>query len=136
MISTRLRDQIELIPQCDLDRKTLYSPEGLPDCIPVDLMTSEIMRDLETDVINVTEFVLNSVPDELHLHEGLIHNRVGFTGENNDRNEIDKFRKLIKEGWIYTDQDLRHNLIHGFFGIDAHRNFNGENIVVKLDEFR
>ena len=136
LILARLRDQIELIPQCDLDRKPLYSPEGLPDCIPVDLMTSEIMRDLETDVINVTEFVLNSVPDELHFHEGLIQNRVGFTGENNDRNEIDKFRKLIKEGWIYTDQDLRHNLIHGFFGIDAYRNVNGENSVVKLDEFR
>ena len=103
LISTRLRDQIELIPQCDLDRKPLYSPEGLPDCIPVDLMPSEIMSDLETDVINVTEFVLDSVSNALHFHEGLIQNRVGFTGENNDRNEIDKFRKLIKEGWITAD---------------------------------
>lgn len=136
LISSRLRDQIELIPQCDSDRKPLYSPEGLPDCIPVDLMTSGIMSDLETDVINLTDFVLNSVPGELYFHEGLIQNGVGFPGENHDQNEIDKFRRLIKEGWIYTDQDLRHHLLHGFFGIDAYRNVNGEDSVVKLDKFR
>ena len=137
LVASRVRDEVDKVSRCGAGQIPSFASSGLPSCVPPGLTVDEIMRQLQDRVVDATVSVLDNVPDELRFTEALLRQGLAQVGAEDNVDLLDDLREFVKDGWTYTDQDLRHDLRYGFNGEPAFENDRGdEELVELLDDVR
>jgi hypothetical protein len=115
-IATRkFTDVLADIPDCtlaQLARFDLSSLTSLPTCIPSQLDPDLVMDQL-TGIIDdaVDTLVLGAVPDDFLFTDANLRDALAIAGAEDNLELIDDVREIVGDGWTYTEEDLRADLI-------------------------
>ncbi|MDA1347579.1 MAG: hypothetical protein O3A47_01745 [Chloroflexi bacterium] len=115
-IATRkFTDALTAIPDCtlaQLARFDLASLSSLPVCIPSQLDPDLILDQLGGSVSDaVDSLVLGAVPDDFLFTEANLRDTLVIAGAEDNLDLIDDVREIIRDGWTYSEEDMRADLI-------------------------
>jgi len=137
LVASRVREEISKISRCGAGRTPTFASAGLPNCVPPGFTVDAVMRPLEDHVVAATASILGKVPDEIRFTEALLRQGLPHLGAEDNVQLIDELREFMKDGWTYTDRDLRHDLRYGFDGEPVFAGDRGDEQAVKLlDDIR
>ena len=115
LVATKLEELIGALPECEIGQLPfpggLSSLNELPVCVPSGVDPQLLIGTLNVDIAPVVESLIgNQIPDTMVYTEADL--RLAMSGgEGNDSLDvIDNLRKIVSEGWTYTDADLHKDL--------------------------
>ena len=99
---------------------------GLPACIPPDIRATDLLSRLGIDVSGaVASLVLAPIPDTIPFGDVQLRQALTAAGAGANLEQVDEVRRILKEGWTYTQDDLRTELAK-----------RGDDVVDTLDTVR
>ena len=115
-IATRkFTDVLADIPDCtlaQLARFDLSSLTSLPTCIPSQLDPDLVMDQLTGSIDDAVDtLVLGAVPDDFLFTDANLRDALAIAGAEDNLELIDDVREIVGDGWTYTEEDLRADLI-------------------------
>ena len=120
LVDTRLTDTLERrLPPCGTSqlREALsdISRGSLPSCVPPQIPVADLVKRIGVDVTDlVTELVFAPLPDEIRFTEIQIKLALSAAGAEENIDRIDEVREILRDGWTYTDADLREDIFEQF----------------------
>ena len=115
-VERKIQARIDRLPVCRTPEQAL-SPvlrgtPKLPTCIPPSRTRSELLGELGVDIgAEVRRVVLNQVPDSVSFSHERLRDAFEEAGAVDDVERLDEIRSLMRDGWTYTQDDLRENLV-------------------------
>ena len=116
LVDKKVKEAVESIPKCETlaeARAALSAAsQGLPSCVPPGISVIQLLDRLDINLAGAVQSgVLSPIPDtitftETQLRNGLVQARAGDNVE-----QVDEVRRILKEGWTYTQHDLNASLI-------------------------
>ena len=113
LFSRKLRDAVQRLPECEGGVLSLPTASGsqLPECVPPGLTAAQILDILEVGLVNDVEAsVLTEIPDVITFTDADLRQALANLGLG-DPGFLDMVRIRIRDGWTYTHQDLREDLL-------------------------
>ena len=116
LVDARLTDFAAALPVCtsasELQAALARITEGLLPCIPPNTETSAILNLLGIDVASEVErFLLQPIPDTIQFDEPQLRSALVLAGAGDNLDRLDEVREILRDGWTYTQDDLRGDLI-------------------------
>ena len=114
-VERKLQERIDRLPVCRTPEEALSQivsgAPKLPPCIPPSRVNGDLLDELGIDVGGeVARLALAPIPDSLSFtHEELRDTLEAGGDVSVDR--LDEVRSLMRDGWTYTQDDLRENLV-------------------------
>ncbi len=119
LVQDKIESTIGGIPTCTSPQDVLQAsrqlrpdatelPSCLPPGTPIDLVLDLVDIDFGDQV---DQFVLSSVPDEIVFTDRDLRNELVRAGAADNLDRIDEVRDILTDGYIYTNVDLREDLI-------------------------
>ena len=98
-------------------------------------LRSGILRDgLERGAANIVRSVgpsiINRIPDSITFTESDLRDALSQQGTTENLDLLDDLREIIRDGWTYTDVDLREDIREAFIDSD------GDEAIDRLDDIR
>ena len=108
-------ETIESITVCstDSDRRELTSkkPGLMPECLPPNISTSDVIQRLPINLGDeVADNVLNPIPDTILFDDTRLRETLKQVGAGDNLVRIDDLRKILRDGYVFTEVDLRERL--------------------------
>ena len=130
LVNTRLTEIIEGLPECksldDLRAALSGGTQGLPLCVPPNIPVGELLGRLDINIgEEVERFVLAPVPDRITFTDRQLRAALVQAGAGENLDLLDEAREILKEGWTYTQADLKTDLAR-----------RGDDHVETLDDIR
>lgn len=83
----------------------------LRECSPPGIGSEQIInRVMEGLTDEVDFFVLGAIPDSIRFTEDSLRDALAQAGAEENLDLVDDVREIIRDGWTYTDQDLREDI--------------------------
>ena len=119
LVQDKIESTIADIPTCTSPQEALQASRqltsgavALPSCLPPGTPTDTVIERINLDFGDqVDEYVLSSVPDEILFTDRDLRNELVRAGAAENLDRIDEVRDILKNGFIYTNVDLREDLI-------------------------
>ena len=135
-VKSKFNRAVEALPECtagetlsELISGFLF---GLPNCIPAGVQPDAFVDQVaDTVAEGVDSFVLGQIPDEILFTDTVLRETLTQAGAAENIDLLDDVRELVRDGWTYTDLDLRQD-IREIFG-DAGQ---GDEAIEVLDDVR
>ena len=117
LIDRKLSEMVAGLPTCrtlEQARAAISGgPQSLPSCIPPNIDTDAVLDRLGIDVgAEVTRVVLAPIPDTITFSVSQLRTALELAGAGDNLEQVDEVRKIIKDGWTYTQEDLREDLMN------------------------
>ncbi len=91
----------------DFDLKD-FDLQVLQECSPTEAQSAEVLDDvIDTRVIGV-------IPENIRFTENSLRDALSQAGAEENLDLLDDVREIIRDGWTYTDQDLREDIRGAF----------------------
>ena len=82
----------------------------LPECMPAGVPAEELVDRIGANVVAAVDpLVLSAIPDTIRFTETNLREALRI-GEGEDNKLVDDVREIIRDGWSYTEVDLREDL--------------------------
>ena len=113
-VSTKFTRALEELPRCTggqtLNQVIPRDALRLPECIPAGVPAEELVDRIGTSVVAAVDpSVLNAIPDTIRFTETNLREALRI-GEGEDNKLVDDVREIIRDGWSYSEVDLREDL--------------------------
>ena len=113
-VSTKFTRGVEELPRCTggqtLSQVIPRDALRLPECIPAGVQAEELVDRIGTSVVAAVDpSVLNAIPDTIRFTETNLREALR-TAEGEDNKLVDDVREIIRDGWSYSEVDLREDL--------------------------
>ena len=136
MVRTKLNRAVEGLSECTADQRMSRVTFGaiirIPDCIPPGIQSDELVKQIESSIVSGVESqVLGRVPDSVQFTDSLLRQVLIQAGAEENIDLLDDVRELMRDGWVYTDRDLREDLRQNF-----RRVWEGEDLIEAVDNVR
>ena len=125
LVDSRLRETIEQrLPECGNAQlatalNALRSRE-LPNCIPPQFPVGELVQRVGVDAADlVTRLVLAPLPNDIRFTDTQIRLSLTIAGAEETLERLDEVRDILRDGFVYTEADLRSDLLKGGLGQDG-----------------
>ncbi len=131
LVSKKTTELIDSVPACEslTEAATALASidsRGLPACIPPDIRATDLLSRLGIDVSGaVASLVLAPIPDTIPFGDVQLRQALTAAGAGANLEQVDEVRRILKEGWTYTQDDLRTELAK-----------RGDDVVDTLDTVR
>jgi hypothetical protein len=84
---------------------------SIPACIPLDISLSQLRSRLGIDVSGpVQRLVLAPIPDSIAFTDSQLRAALVQAGAGDNLDQVDQVRDILRDGWTYTQDDLRGEL--------------------------
>ena len=109
----KLTEVLESVPQC---RTTAEAASALmsgtiPTCVPPSVSLSRLRSRLGIDISGpVQRLVLAPIPDSIAFTDRQLRAALVQAGAGDNLDQIDQVRGILRDGWTYTQVDLREEL--------------------------
>ncbi|MXZ87364.1 MAG: hypothetical protein F4081_08615 [Dehalococcoidia bacterium] len=115
LATTSLRQALRDLPECATAAENGAARAALdrelPSCIPWDVPPADIVAIAVPAIATaIDETVLNRIPDLVTYSEQDLRDNLERDGGSDALLALDEIRELFREGWTYTDGDLRADL--------------------------
>ena len=129
LLDEKLREAVNRLPQCgaDLSLRDLQALEQQtrrgesPQCIPAGVDLAAIIGPLRAGIGDqVDGLILGSIPESISFTTDNLLETLRLAGAQENIDRIDEVREVLRDGWTYTDEDLRQDLLEQFPD-DGHR---------------
>ncbi|MCL0100113.1 hypothetical protein M1O55_04530 [Dehalococcoidia bacterium] len=119
LVDTHFTDATKKLPTCGISEavqiKVTLEQGKLPYCLPRDIPTGNLLSEVRVTVSeSVTDLILSSVPDRIRVTDTHFLPSLNTNSSNGDINYLNKIREIFKNGWVYTDEDLRKDVSKEF----------------------
>ena len=100
---------------------SLTSLTSLPKCIPDNLIPKQVYNVLDNQIDTNVDTILSNTPNSIEFTQESLKESLGISTTNTEDEFIESARDKIKNGWIYTDKDLKRHLNQkfGVWGTDT-----------------
>ena len=120
--TTSLRQALRDLPECATAAENGAAraaiERDLPSCIPWDVPPADIVAIAVPAIATaIDETVLDRIPDLVTYSEQDLRNNLERDGGPDALLALDEIRELFREGWTYTDDDLRADLDEDAFDL-------------------
>jgi len=83
----------------------------LQQCSPPGIQTDQIINQVMEGLTDEVDFyVLGAIPDSIRFTEDSLRDALAQAGAEENLDLVDDVREIIRDGWVYTDQDLRDDI--------------------------
>ena len=119
MARDKLNQAADELPKCKPEQTfslaSIGGLTGLPECIPPGVQTGAIVERMTSLIADgVESFALKPIPDNIRFTDSILRRTLTQTGAGENVDLLDDVRELIRDGWTYTDRDLRNDLRQTF----------------------
>jgi hypothetical protein len=122
-------------PECttsQLARLASFDLQVLQECSPPGIQSDELVDQVMTGLADEVDLlVLGAIPDNIRFTENSLRDALSQAGAEGNLDLLDDVREIIRDGWTYTDQDLRED-IRGTFDDSG----EGDDATEMLDDAR
>ncbi|MXY87373.1 MAG: hypothetical protein F4Y92_00725 [Dehalococcoidia bacterium] len=120
--TTSLRQALRDLPECATAAENGAARAALdrelPSCIPWDVPPADIVAIAVPAIATaIDETVLDRIPDLVTYSEQDLRDNLERDGGSDALLALDEIRELFREGWTYTDDDLRADLDEDAFDL-------------------
>ncbi|MCY3881667.1 MAG: hypothetical protein OXG61_06070 [Chloroflexi bacterium] len=120
--TTSLRQALRDLPECataaENEAARAALERELPSCIPWDVPPADIVAIAVPAIATaIDETVLDRIPDLVTYSEQDLRDNLERDGGSDALLALDEIRELFREGWTYTDDDLRADLDEDAFDL-------------------
>jgi len=134
--TNKLNERLSALPECSrttsLNDILVSSLSGNIACIPGTSTVDQMSGFLGSEIAKAVERnILEQIPDVIDFSEVDLKDTLELTGIEDGDGSIEEVRTRVREGWIYTDVDLRDDIRMLFPSTDS-----GESAVNSFDQFR
>jgi hypothetical protein len=111
----KLNELVDRIPRCRPGQSMGQIVSGetvrLPECIPSEVPVEQVINLLSGPITReVNRAFLDLIPDNLTFTQVDLREALVQSGSEESLDLLDDIRRVIKDGWTYTDKDLREDL--------------------------
>ena len=136
MVNAKFTQAANELPKCTrgqtLGQMLSGGTQSLPECIPPDAQLNELVDLIGTTVVAAVDpFVLGAIPDTIRFTETNLREALRIAGAEDNIELVDDVREIVRDGWSYTQADLREDLGETFNGTGQ-----GEDAIETLDNVR
>ena len=114
LAETRIQAEIDGLPVCqtiEQEQSALGGPPGrLPVCIPPNVARDRLFESMDIDPAEVTRSVLAPIPDTISFSPVQLREALEEDGATDNVGHLDDVRAFFKDGWTYTQDDLKADL--------------------------
>ena len=115
LVGARLNDIVGSLPACRTPAEVVAAMQeatgSLPSCIPADLSVTQLIDHSGIDVAGtVQQAVLGSVPNKIRFTDTQVRSALKQAGAGDNLGLVDEVRKILRDGWAYTDEDMKRDL--------------------------
>ena len=97
------------------------------ECTPTDVGSARLSDQISTRIADVVQAqVVDSIPDTIEFTDATLRQTLTIAGAEDNIERIDDVRELLRDGWTYTDVDLRADIARSTF-------WDGEDVLDILD---
>ena len=115
LVKEDLNEVTEKLPVCKNNEVfSLSSLSSIPTCIPENIIPKEVYNALDNQINTNVEKILATTPDSIEFTQESLKESLGISTTNTEDEFIESARDKIKNGWIYTDKDLKRHLDQKF----------------------
>ena len=112
LVDTKVKEAVESIPKCETlaeARAALSAAsQGLPSCVPANISVTQLLDRLDIDLAGAIQSrVLSPIPDSITFTESQLRTSLVQAGAGENLEQVDEVRRILNEGWTYTQVDLR-----------------------------
>ena len=115
LAKTKFGQVIDELPGCTAGQVPSLGSSGIPDCIPQGFQPAAFPDERSEEVARIVDrFVLGQIPDDLEFTDSQLRQTLRLAGAEENIDLLDDVRELIRDGWTYTEHDLRSDIRKGF----------------------
>ena len=116
LVDRKTNELAESLPTCASVQEARDALEGLlkglPSCIPPSIPLDQLLGRLDIDIAGqVQGFILDPIPDTIRFDESQLRSALTLAGAGENIDQMDTVRELLRDGWTYTQDDLREDMI-------------------------
>lgn len=132
----KLNELADRVPRCRPGQSMGQIVSGgtvrLPECIPAEISVEQVINLLSGPIVReVDRAFLDLIPDNLTFTQVDLREALAQSGSQESLDLLDEVRRVIRDGWTYTDKDLREGLQKTFAN-----GGEGEDVVKAFDNAR
>ena len=114
-VERKIQARIDRLPVCRTAEEARSALGGgfgrLPSCVPPNVDPGRILDALSIDLdAEVTRLVLDQFPDSVPFSQAQFRDALADGGAAGNVARLDDVRSLLRDGWTYTEDDLREDL--------------------------
>ena len=115
LLDRKLTEAIDGIDKCATIREARAALSslsgGLPSCVPSNTSAADLKRRLDLDLEEQIEAsVLGLIPDIIRFGDAQLRDALVQAGAGDNLVRLDDVREILRDGWSYTDADLKERL--------------------------
>ena len=135
-VNAKFTQAVSELPRCTagqtLSQVVPSDALRLPDCLPVGVQPNELLNLIGTNVVaEVDPLVLGTIPDTIRFTDSNLREALRIAAAEDNIELVDEVREIIRDGWSYSEVDLREGLRETFNGSGQ-----GEDAIEALDDIR
>ena len=135
IVEEKLRAALDVLTVCTEDSLQPGPVPGsttLPDCIPADLGSDEIIQALSAEVTELIDsLIIGLIPNNVRFTDANLRQALILAGAQDNVDLLDDIRDVVADGWTYSYVDLRAD-VRGLFDDPI----DGDRAVDALDDIR
>lgn len=115
LVDDKVNEIVDNLPTCqslaEAQAALATASEGLPSCVPPNVPTERLLDQLDIDLAgSIQRMVLGPIPDTIRFTEVELRTSLIQAGAADNLDEIDNVREILRDGWMYTQDDLTETL--------------------------
>ena len=132
-VNAKFTQAVSELPTCRAGQTPIPRDAlSLPECLSAGVQPSELLDQFGARVAaGVDSLVLGAMPDTIRFTESNLRETLRIAGAEDNIELVDEVREIIRDGWSYSEVDLREDLRENFNGAGQ-----GEDAIEALDDIR
>ena len=115
LVNEKVNEIVEALPTCrslaEAQAALATASEGLPSCVPPNVPTAQLLDQLDIDLAgSIQRMVLGPIPDTIRFTEVELRTSLVQAGAADNLDQLDNMREILRDGWMYTQDDLTETL--------------------------
>ena len=115
LVDLKLIQAIDELPTCLTATEVLSAARvvtgALPSCVPEGISVRELIDRTGIDIADaIQSFVLGPIPNQVRFTDAQVRSALRLAGAGDNLESVDQVREVLRDGWTYTDADLKEDL--------------------------
>ena len=115
LVDEKVNEIVAALPTCrslaEAQAALATASEGLPSCVPPNVPTARLLDQLDIDLAgSIQRMVLGPIPDTIRFTEVELRTSLVQAGAADNLDQLDNMREILRDGWMYTQDDLTETL--------------------------